>query len=516
LKKQLGTIAAVFLVSMFTLAGCGNTTDQKAGNSPVANASNSQTANAPSSDSKSSNLKPYKLVMYYPGSTPQDLGLVQDEISKYLTEKINATIELKPIDWGAYNDKTNLMFTSNEKIDLMFTASYLNYNANVTKGQFLQLDKLLDKYGQGIKDTLGPDWIKGSQVNGHSYGMPTLKEFAGAAGFLFRKDLVDKYHINLDSIKTLADLTPIFQTIKDHEPGVTPLIQSGGLNVPDLIAGYTLDRLGDGIGVIDPAKSDLKVVDLLETKQYTDPVKQMRKWYEAGFINKDAATVKVDQLYSIMKAGKGFAYAEAMKPGKDAEMSTQLGVDLVQKYITIPQTTTGEATGAMLAISRTNGDQERAMMFLNLLYTDKKLLNMLDFGIEGKHYAKNANDVLVYPNGVTAQTSGFNPGTAWMFGNQLNTYMWSNEDPQKWTKYKAFNDSSTKSPALGFVWDPSNVKNEVSAANNVQQEFEGSISTGTIDPDKYITQYIAKLKASGLDKIIAEKQKQLDAWAQSK
>ncbi|QHT59370.1 ABC transporter substrate-binding protein [Paenibacillus lycopersici] len=516
MKKQIGAMLALSMVSAFALAGCGTSNEQNAANAAGEAAGNAKTAGNANAASEKPALKPYKLVMYYPGSTPGDLALVQDEISKYLTEKINATIELKPIDWGAYGDKSNLMFTSNEKFDLMFTASYLSYNVNVAKGQFLQVDELLDQYGQGIKDTLGPDWLKGSQVNGHNYAVPTLKEFAGAAGMLFRKDLVDKYNIDLNAIHTLSDLTPIFQTIKDKEPGVTPLVQSGSLNLPGLLTGYSLDYLGDSSGVLDPAAGDLKVVNLLETKQYVDSVHQMRQWYQAGFINKDASTLKDDQLYNIVKAGKGFAFAVTTKPGKDAEMSTQLGVELVQKDLTKPQTTTGEATGAMLAISRTSGDPERAMMFLNLLYTDKTLLNMLDFGIEGKHYVKNANGMLDYPEGVTSQTSGFNPGTAWMFGNQLNTYLWSNEDPQKWEKFKAFNDSSTKSPALGFVWDPTNVKNEVSAVGNAGAEFGGAIMTGTVDPDKYLPQYNAKLKAAGLEKIIAEKQKQLDAWAQAK
>ena len=108
-----------------------------------------------------------------------------------------------------------------------------------------------------------------------------------------------------------------------------------------------------------------------------------------------------------------------------------------------------------------------------------------------------------------------NPGTAWMFGNQMNTYLWSNEDPQKWEKFKAFNESSTKSPALGFVWDPTNVKNEVAACANVKTEFNAPLFTGSIDPEKYLPQYIQKMKEAGLDKIIAEKQKQLDEWAAS-
>ncbi|BBI31885.1 ABC transporter substrate-binding protein [Cohnella abietis] len=516
MKKQFVIILSLVVILGVILSGCGDSKNNNA-SSPAASPAESSTSPSSSEEpSDSVKLDPYKLVMVYPGGNPKDLKLVEEEMSKYLTEKINATIELKPIDWGAWADKSNLMFTSNDKFDLIFTAAWLQYNSNVAKGQFLELDKLIDQYGQGAKETLGPDWIKGSQVNGHNYGLPTLKEFAGAAGLLFRKDLVEKYNIDLNAINTMDDLTPIFQTIKDKEPGVTPLVQSLSLNLPGLISGYSLDYLGDSYGVVDPDSGDLKVVNMFETKKYTDAVQQMRKWNKAGFINKDASTIKDDQLYNVMKAGKGFAFAASTKPGKNAEMSTQLGVDLLQKDLIKPQTTTSEASGAMLAISRTSGNPERAMMFLNLLYTDQYLINLLDFGIEGKHYVKSADNVLDFPEGVTAQTSGYNPGAAWMFGNQLNTYLWSNEDPNKWNKFKEFNDSSTKSLALGFVWDPTNVKNEVAAVANARTEFSGAIQTGTIDPDKFLPQFNQKLKDAGLDKIIEEKQKQLDAWAQNK
>ncbi|QQZ61308.1 ABC transporter substrate-binding protein [Paenibacillus sonchi] len=506
MKKQLGTLLTLISLMAVLISACGgagNNTNNKVGNNENASSFTNTQDKA---------LDPYKLVMYYPSTTPADLNLVQEEMNKYLTEKINATIELKPIDWGAWNDKANLMFASNEKFDLIFTASYLSYNSNAIKGQYIQMDDLLAKYGQGITETLGSDWIKGSQIDGRSFAVPTLKEFAGSAGMLFRKDLIEKYKIDLDSINNLDDLTPVFQQIKENEPGVTPLLAAGSFNLTGMIGGYTLDNLGDSYGVLDPENKDMKVVNLLETDKIKSTIDLMRKWNLAGYVNKDAPTIKDDQLYNLMKAGKGFAFAAATKPGKDAEMSSTLGVELVQKDFTKPQTTTGEATGAMMAISRTSANPERAMMFLNLLYTDKYLINLLDFGIEGKHYVKNAEGILSYPEGVTAQSSGYNPGTAWMFGNQMNTALWSNEDPQKWDKFKAFNESSVKSPALGFVWDPANVKNEVAACVNVKSQFGAPLFTGSIDPEEFLPEYIQKLKEAGLDKVIAEKQKQLDEW----
>lgn len=515
MKKQLIIVLSLVMVLMLVAAGCGNSNSGNSGSNSKGKSSNTPDSSSQAKDEHA--LEPYKLTMVYPGSTPNDLKQVQEELNKYLTEKINATIELKPIDWGAWNDKTNLMFTSNEEFDIIFSANWVGYSDNVIKGQYVQLDELIETHGQGAKEVLGPDWLNGSKVNGHNYGLPTLKEFASTGGLLFRKDLLEKYKIDLNTINKVEDLEPVFQTIKDNELGVTPLLASNLQTLAGKLLNFHYDTLGsDSFGVLDPRSSELKVINMYETERYKEVITLMHRWYEMGFINKDAAGIKEDQMNNLMKAGKGFAYNAQLKPGKDAEMTTSLGVEVVQKEFVQPLTTTNEATGAMLSISRTSDNPERAMMFIDLLYTDQYLLNLLNYGIEGVHYVKQGDNVIDFAPGLTAQTSGYNIGAAWMFGNQMNTYLWTNEDPNKWDQFKAFNDSSIKSPALGFVFDPTNVKNEIAAVTNVKQQYDTALSIGQVDPEKYIPEYVEKLKAAGMDKIIAEKQKQLDAWAANK
>lgn len=54
----------------------------------------------------------------------------------------------------------------------------------------------------------------------------------------------------------------------------------------------------------------------------------------------------------------------------------------------------------MLAISTTSEDPARAMMFINLLHTDPYLNNLLNYGIEGKHYLK-VNENVIKPTELT-------------------------------------------------------------------------------------------------------------------
>ncbi|UJF34969.1 ABC transporter substrate-binding protein [Paenibacillus hexagrammi] len=515
-KKKLFTLASTALVFSLAITACSSAPKEETSAGTTAPTKEAAATSDAKGASSAKDLKPYKLVMIFPsGVVPKDLQAVQDEMSKYLTEKINATIEIRPIDWGAWENKKNLMFASGEQFDLMFTASWYGLGQEVAKGQIIPLDDLIDKYGQGIKSVLDPAYVEGGKLNGKSYGVVANKEFAATKGVVMRKDLVDKYHIDLSAIKELKDLEPIYKTIKENEPNIVPLQVKNDRSPASAILGYGMfDMLGDGPGVLDRESNELKVIDMFETQKFMDTVKLMHKWYQAGYINKDGATNK-DSEFLAVKAGKAFSYGESMKPGFDMQETRNTGMPMVTAELTKPYTTTGDTTSAMFAIPNTSKDPERAMMFLNLLYTDKTLLNMLDWGLEGKHYVKAGDNIIDYPQGVDAATVGYNLNLPWMFGNQLNSYIWKTEDPKIWDKYKEFNSSAQKSIALGFVFDPEKVKNEIAATNNVMTQFTGGLYTGTIDPEKYVPEFVSKMKAAGMDKIIAEKQRQLDEWAKA-
>ncbi|MFD0696156.1 ABC transporter substrate-binding protein [Paenibacillus sp. GCM10027628] len=461
-------------------------------------------------------LPPYHMVMVFPiGVVPKDLPEVQDTMNAYLKKKINATIELRPIDQSVWLDKTNLMFLSNEQFDLMFTSSWLYLGQEVAKQQIIPLDDLLGRYGHDITNILDPTYSENGRVKGSIYGVMTNKEFASTKGIVMRKDLVDKYNIDLSTVHELEDFEPIWKKIKDNEPGMVPLQVKYDRSPLTVLNGYgkfdMLDSSG-GPGVIDRESKELKVINLYETQTYLKYAKTMHSWYKSGYINKDGSTTRQDEFEAV-KAGKAFAYAQSIKPGFDTQESRNTGFPMVTVELTKPYTTTGDVTSAMFAIPRTSRDPERAMMFLNLLYTDKYLLNLLDWGIEGKHYVKKADNLIDYPPGETAKTIGYNLNLPWMFGNQLNSYIWPSDDPNLWEKYRIFNQSADKSLALGFVFNPDMVKNEVIACGNVLLQYAGALNSGEYDPEQILPALLQALKGAGAEKVIEEKQRQLDAWA---
>ena len=168
----------------------------------------------------------------------------------------------------------------------------------------------------------------------------------------------------------------------------------------------------------------------------------------------------------------------------------------------------------MWAVPQFAENPQKSVELLNLLYSDKDLVNLIDWGIEGKHYVKTDTGVIDYPQGVDANTTGYALNSGFQFGNQFLSYIWKGDSPDLWKEMDSFNKDAKASKALGFLFDSSSVKTEVAAVSNAINQFKGALEDGLVDPKTELPKFQEKLKAAGIDKIIEEKQKQLDKWAQ--
>jgi ABC-type sugar transport system, periplasmic component len=494
--KSVSGLLSVVLASMLMLSACSEgEKKQQAGDGEQADTS-----------------KPYEIVMtLLVPSTPPDLQLVADEINKITKAKINATIKFIPFSYSAYNQQMSLMLAGNEKVDLMLSGTFFNFGSQVAKGQLEPLNELLTKDGKGIVDAVGQDLINAAKVDGKIYGIPTMRDFAADNGLVMRKDLVEKYNIDLSKIKTWEDLGPIFKVIKDNEPGMTPLVQAGNTAMPaSFMYGAGVDTFGDNLGVIVDPSNSTQIVNLFETKEFAESVALVHKWYKAGYINTDIATSQ-ELGSSLVKSGKAFSYILNLKPGHDIQESQLTGKEMVEVSLTKPLQTSNNITNILWAISKNSKNPEKAMQFMNLMYTDKDIANLLSLGIEGKHYVKKTDNLIALPEGV--EQSSY-PSNQIFMGNNFLTYVWEGNAPDYWEQMKTFNDSAIKSKAVGFNFDVMPVKTEMAAVTNVINQYKNGLESGTLDP-ALIDEFNTKLKSAGLDKIIAEKQNQFDAWLNS-
>lgn len=509
--KRKTVLLNIFVLLAVILAACTTSTPTEVGE--VAIPEEVEETEVTSEEAESFE-PPVELTLYYItfAESPADMALVQEELDRLTLEKINATVKLTPLSVSVYGEQINLLLSSQEPFDLFYNSIARNVQGQVNSGQIIPLDELLSEYGQGIVDAVGEDYLQAGTVSSEIYAVPTIRDFAADTQLVMRADIVDKYDIDISQIDSLESITPVLEVIYENEPGMAPL-------VPNVVGNSILstylpyDPLGNTMGVLMDYGQNLEVVNLFEAEEYASWVNLVHDWYTSGYIMGDITT-STSNKYTIIENGAGFSFIARGKPGYEAQEEQSLGgmdVDLVQ--ITPAFANTNTVANVMWSIPMSSEHPEKAMEFLNLLYTDKEVFNLITWGIEGVHYVKVSDNVITYPEGVTGETTGYQLGMGWLFGNQFLEYVWEGDDLHIWTAMKEFNENALKSEAMGFVFDNSNVKNEVAAVTNVMEQYQLSLESGVLDPETELPKFIQALKDAGIDTIIVEKQAQLDAWA---
>lgn len=492
--KKAAAFGMAAVMTMGLLGGCGSSATSGGGKEEVV-----------------------ELVWYQIGDTQKDAQQVIDKVNEYTSEKIGVTLKVINVGWGDYNQKMQVVINTGDKWDLAFTCSWANdYLQNANKGAFLELDDLLQNEGKEMYDVIDSRFWGAAKVAGVTYGVPNEKEIGSSPMWVFTKEYVDKYDIPYEDIHTLEDLEPWLALIKEKEPEVVPMYLTKDYTAPTY-----MDKIQDPVG-IEYGDDTLTVKNVFETDKMKDTLAAMRKYYMAGYINKDAATATDDKsIKRFVTKGDGQPYAELIW-GKD------LGYEVVTSEIMDTQVTNVSARGSLTAINKNSEHPNKAMELLNLVNTDLYLRNLLNYGIEGVHYETVAVDEkeakaaegkkYIYDKKLKLIEEKKKDYSVpyWVQGGLFNTYVLNNEPIDKWNTFKEFNDASSEAPSFGFDFNLDPVSTQVAGFRNVLDEFGKSLYTGSVDPEEYLPQLQKKLEATGIKDVIAEMQKQIDEWKKTK
>lgn len=436
------------------------------------------------------------LIWYQIGKKPNDLELVLDEMNTYLSNKIDANLEIRYFDWSEYNERMNIVLNSAEIYDMAFTSSWANsFLENVQKGNFIKLDYLIDEFGKEMLVQIDQRFWEGVKINNSIYGVPTQKEICLMPMWVFTKEIVDKYNIPYQDIHSLEDLEKWLELVKKNEPEVIPFYINQDYSIPN-----NFDQIVDAVGIFYN-DNELKVQNFYETEEAFKNFKIMHYYYQKGYVNKDAAiTTSSSDIKRFVFKADGQPYAENI-------WSKDLGYDVVASNISEPIVTNNSIQGAITSISKTSKNAKKSIQFLNLANTNKYLRNLLNFGLENIHYKKlNDTNIRLLDKSKDYQVPYF------VQGNLFNTYLLENEPSTKWNEFKIFNDSAKNSCALDFNFDSKEVINDIANIRIILDTFGASINTGTVDPDIFLPKLNQELKKAGIERIISQIQLQIDEW----
>ncbi len=509
MKKVLAFLLAVSL-SAAVLGGCG-ASDGTTQGTQNGSASGETAGAADFSDRKPCTLK---IMMLGAEDDTAKVKEVSDRLSAITEKKLNCDVEITRVGFGSYDTQLNLALSSGEQLDL-FNLFDMNKSVLAGNGQIAQLDDLLKEQGQGILDKVsGNDW-NCAKVNGNIYEVPTNKDHAGALGFIMRKDILEETGYALSDIKSFDDLHSVLKKVKELHPDMYPAVSDNGKMLT-----MEGDNLGDinNLGtVMDPySGKSTKVEDIYETDYYMNLCKTMYQWAQEGLIMPDASTNSegADSIIGADKAFGRFSGNVITTASGLTEQSQTAQHELVVWTYKDALSTTDATISCGWGIGANSADPERAMALLNLMYTDPEIANLVGNGIEGEQYkvVDQTKGFIDYPDGKNAANTGYSR-MVWAWPNEMITYLWKGELETKWTDLENFNKTAVQSSVKGFTFDSTNVANEIAACSNVVNKYNQSLLAGSVDPSAAVPQFIQELKDAGIDRIVAEKQSQVDAWA---
>lgn len=484
--------------------------------------------------------KPVELSFYMMNSPVNDQERIMEKVNKIIEEEIGAHLNLIMVDSASYAEKMNLMINSGDPWDLCFTASWggINFYENAQKGAYADLTELLPELAPETYARIPEGLWEGVTVDDKIYASVNYQQWGAASrsGFKFRKDIAEEVGFDWESLKGKPTLEILEATgdflgkaLEKHPDMIGWETSSNYSLFANSPLHWDMEEVGDvktpgWIRYEDPDT----VINQFATDEFMEFCKIMRDWYEKGYVRKDGATVK--DTTPDRKAAKFIAETTTGWPDSvdfpenpdAAKMS--MTTPEIAPAASVSNTRTvlkaGAGPNAAVAISSQSPNIEKAVELIELLNTNDELYMLLTQGEEGVDYVYDEEGNYSLVDGKY----NFNYNE-WQIGQSYSpdftrALYSKNEAGEKAKESQKIVFEADKtadvSPLTGFVFDQTPVKTQIANCTSIIDEMVPALSSGSIDPEKAVPQFLERLEGAGVNDIIEEKQKQINEWKAGK
>ena len=448
-----------------------------------------------------------------------------EKVTAAINEKLIADgvpVKFVPLNvpQNVYNDRINVMFAGQEEFELLHVMENVTpFTVYLNNEYIVPIEDLLAQYGGNILKALPDeaDW-NGSKIGEHTYTIPsywkdvTKSSESGAMGF--RGDLLDKYGLKIPT--TADELFDTARELKEKWGDKDAFLWICNANnapvrllrdtprYPFTVEYSTELAMYFQDGTFEP---------YLESEEFKFVANWMKKAYDANLIHPDVLTISNSERDKIVNEGVSlggnlgpYQHEKRLREnGKVPEYRYELA------YLN-PEVPAIDAMSALNtnAVSSTSPNPEAGIMFLNWLYADQANFDLLLCGIEGEHYTvTDSGDFKFITKEDGNNLYTFQP---WQVA-QAEFRRFDADSHEKWAWFQTEPwDNVETSVAKGFVFDPTPVQAQFQAVVAELPATIYPIKMGVQDYDTHFDAALAKLKSIGYDDVIAEYQKQFEAF----
>jgi putative aldouronate transport system substrate-binding protein len=482
--------------------------------------SGSGTSGRTTADGKPDTSQAVTLVYYLWGSE----GVANQDILKAINAKlkadINATLEIKYIDWSGINTLYPLLFAAGEQFDMAHASpgAAVSYYTLASQGVLTDITDMLDTAAPGLKAAIPENVWTGTKFNGKIYGVPTLYSEFTMYGFAYNRNLREKY--GLPEVNSLPAMEAYMDAVVKNEK-FTPLngnaTDSNNLyRMFIALTGQWIDAPGiannENYLVAASAQNFRDIIHPAFTQEFEDWAVRMHEWNARGYWPRDILSAQLSAKDNFLNANSGAfishqpdwtgAYGAFKKLQPNAEMDAWTFAENNHKIVR----KLGVENSTVVSINSKN--PERALMAIEKFMTDQSYYELIQYGIKGRQYNVE-NGLLVQPASYNADVDdgGF---AVWSLRNDAFNIPMASEDPRRYSLNEEWDKAALDNPYVGFSFDPTKVSTEISSISNVNSQLGIQLVLGkTQDPRAAVAQYRQQLTQAGIEKVITELKSQL-------
>ena len=503
-KKLAMLLAVVFTMSM--IASCDN--QEKAPADDKSDGGVIATGGASGLDIS----KEVEMVLYVISDRPAKQDDLDAAINEKLKEELNATLKINWIGWAEYANKYPLLFSSGEKFDMAYTATWLNFYQLAKKGAFMALDDLFPEYAPENYKRQSATALQQATVDGNLYAIPTLLATYSAYGPMYRPDILEDTDWD-GKMENMADYEVYLQYVKDNTKLEPIQIYAQGSELDDM---FMLEQgmyaikgsMTNDFLHIDPREEDPQIFAYYEYEKIPEFLQMMEKWNENGFFTKSALS---DTDSTKMRNGIAASRIHNIDSYQgDYILNPDWGI----KYANFTTDLSNlPFTQDAFAISNTAENPERAIAFYELLTNDEDFYRTFMYGIEGTSYRIENNQVEFLDQDNYAASALWAART-----NEFHLPTIGSPDDLAEFKTgfdKKIVDGEKTQKFRSFTIDTSSIETEYAACINVHQQYWWPLELAYTDIETGLAEYEAQMKVAGIDKVKEVLQAQLDEYVKN-
>lgn len=498
-KRLLASgLAAVMAMGM--LAGCGGKDNGNAGDNNnasggAASTSGSQDSAGTQGSAGSGEIVNLKWVTIGNGM-PSNYDSWISSVNSYIGEKIGVNLEMEVIPWGDWDNRRNIIVSTNEPYDIIF-GNGNNYIADINLGAYMDITDMIESNMPGLKELMPEKYWDGVRVKDRIYGIPTYKDSSITNYSIWDKELVDEYNLDIKSMITLDSMTETFETLKADKNDYPVYVKNDGL----YFIFDVYDQIGGGTQILGVRydDKDARVCFTLEEKDIMDQLKIIHDWYQKGIINPDAATLTEGRVYNMWRVAQGWESAGVTSWGP------QMGKDVVVQQIEKTILSNETVRGSLNMVSINTKYPEKCLQLLDLVNCDTKLRDLFYYGEEGVNFEYTADGKVHKINNDWA-LAGYTQGSFFTV-TTLDT-----DEFNQWDEVKALNEAAQSSVMLGFTFDTNSVADQLANCREIWLRYRSEVMTGVQDPEVVVPKIKEELMKAGWQNIMDEAQRQVDEF----